>query len=414
MSIEKMFDEILDKSIMILDFWADYKVSSKNIRKEIEYSFFHNENMDFANKLAYFYALDQRIKYRYDSFFKILFRFFSWKKETKLLTIMKMFLKCPDSSDSKSIILKKSEDFLNGEDCFDSNKNKRNGLKPKNREQEKKLTKLTKEIQQNDFKELERKVETEEKKNEDFVLEEKELEKTETQAEKATNADEYVNINQEPLKDEFETKKNNQQIVQEKVTRERFEVPKEDLQKFEKQPLTQNKIILKTENVKEKTAKNIVFESQTAQKDENNNILKSENLILDSTKKQNDFIPQYEQLSKTQDAGVLEKRSEILRTEDAVKNYRNPNLQSENLSNKTYEQQKNEIVGEEISKFSEKDIQSIKEVLQEEMNKQMNIAEEKGEIFKMPLSIKEVIDQKPIEKSQAQTAKSQNTALKNK
>lgn len=46
--------------------------------------------------------------------------------------------------------------------------------------------------------------------------------------------------------------------------------------------------------------------------------------------------------------------------------------------------------------------------MQEQLDEQMLLAEENGDVHKMPLSIKQVIDDNKVEKSQAQNVTSKN------
>lgn len=418
MSVEDIFDEIFKKAEYINDCWNNNGVSSKGVRKETEYNFFHNKNIKFADKCAYFYALENRIKQRYNGIFKILFRYFSWKKETKLLGRIKQFFSFPDNSDAKRIILEKSEEFLNGQDCFGGNNNK-NGLKLQSTEQENKQEKE----QENKQEKSEEKTDDGKEKNSDEIkkdFKDKTVADNKQGAEKdnATNLKQAdanptkTDTNGSPLNENEKTfnekptetaKKTDQTdlLKQNVATREKLEIPKSDLLNFSKVKTTKF-----AENLKKENSENKINSKQFA---DNNAMQKNNDFVLlqenfSQTKKQDDFIPQYELLNKSNtNSDINSKQVNFIRTEDAIKGNYDKNSLSDSVKNyQISERQKNEIIGAEISKISEEDLQSIKDFMQEEINRQMDVAEERGEVYKMPISIKEVIPPESSEKSQAQ------------
>lgn len=132
MNVEQMLGDILDNAEKLNKYWNDNKISPKKIRKDVEFNYFKNKQSQFSTRFTYFYAFESRMKNRYSNVFKVIFRYFAWKKDTKLLSKMKLFLHYPDSSHAKMIIEIEIEKFLNGEDCFGSNSDKKNGKNLKN------------------------------------------------------------------------------------------------------------------------------------------------------------------------------------------------------------------------------------------------------------------------------------------
>lgn len=424
MNIEEMFDEISKRATEINKYWKENRVSSKKIRKEIEYNFFHNKTADFYLRFAHFYALENRIDERYNGFLKTLFRFFSWKNETKLLSKIKRFLKYPDHLDAKSIIIEKCDDMANEKTYLKKNSENKDGLKVDKKIQDE-IIKHGETIKENAFE------------NEKFVSDLKEETHGEILQKKDENKDSYVqgediivldevkattdkdtekqsqfyNINQEQLtnKQELGNKgkidvKNNKDFFE---TREKIEISKDDL--LNTKPSVHNS----EKTTKEIKVANNSFSQIQENASKNNEIFaKNENNNADNIKNKDNFIPQYEHLkSDINFNNTLHNLDE--KKESINVNYNKLSQNNEINNYKISEQQKSEIIAEEISKLSEQELQSIKNFMQEEMDKQMKIAEEKGDIYKMPISIKEVIDSKTSEKSEVQSNKSNDSVLKN-
>lgn len=418
MNIEEIFDNIADKSIKISRYWEENKIKSKYIIKDIEYNFFSNKNADFVSKLAYFYALDKRINTRYNNILKILFRFFQWKKETNLLNKIKQFLKCPTYLDSQSIILQKTNDYINGSDCFGSDNNN-NGLQLHNKNNDKTIIKDKKETCKptENAKNLDdNKIE---KNEHNSVVEDGVVEVSDNNEE--VKEPQYYNINQDSLDVEAEHKSNiivdgaqNNRNVEK---REHIEIPKEDLLKADGIQSIKNKSNIKSNGTVNSFKSTPNTENLTIK---NTEIKNTENLdtIVDGYNNNNilrDFAPPPEASNNVVDINLDVRQDSHSKTQVVFNANANQNAQTRTINNDIItEQQKNEIVGEEISKMSEKDIQAIKEVMQAELDRQMNIAEENGDVHKMPISIKEAISPTTNEKSEVQTNKTTNSVLNNK
>lgn len=424
MDIEEIYKEIFNKTTKLNNCWNGDSIPSRKIRREIEYNFFHNDKIDFINKFAYFYALDNRIKARYNNILKILLRYFSWERETKLLSKIKQFLNCFDYEDTKSIILKKSEDFVNGKNCFEDNSSNGQGLKSHGNVQDKQnkqdseilkddeQTQIDKQIENNTLNEEITNVDDNDKNvdksKQDLEFKDKNFAVIENKAEEVLNGLETKKQDKNLQKD-FMLKNNS--IKQDNVTREKIEIPKNDL--LYTKNINSTSINENIGNNKQEIKENL-NQSDNIQTKDSDTIAKQEDIFVDN-KEQEDKTIFYEQLQNNIINKSLDnKQNDFVKTNDSINNYSDKNSQIEIVDKyKNYQQQENEIAGEEISKISEKDMQLIKDIMQEEINKQMDIAEEKGDVYKMPISIKEVINSKTFEKSEVQVNKTHNTVLKN-
>lgn len=413
MSGDELYGEILNRSEKIYFEWRENKTSSRKIRRKVESVIFKNERCSFCEKFAYFHALEIRIDEKYSSFWKKLFRYFSWKKELKLLEKIKKHIKCERKSSSRSIILQKIDDFANGENCFESANKNSDGIKvhgrPKENQIEKRKTKEEKN-QNGEMKEVEPKNKESFEKQDDFVQETK----TEKKKDKTKGSDKMVfhDINQEPVENKIVERENG---VLPETTREKIVVPKQDLNRAEK-IFKNEKIAIAEQEAKEKN----VISKQTAE--QTGNVLHKDE-IFDELQKNGAFLQHkeevksvspYEQVDKIEKTNFDGLNAEK-KAENNIVNHEDKSFLQKNKHQDLFleDQQKNAIIGEEISKISEKDMQLIKDVMQEELNRQMEIAEKNGEVFKMPLCIKEVLEPKTVEKSKVQSSQNSKPILKN-
>lgn len=413
MSSDELFDEIIKQTEKINSIWQENNYSSKKIRKNVENNFFHNKKVNFIDKFAYFYALNNRINERYNNFLKILFNFFSWKKERKLLAKIKQFLNYPECTNSRLIILQKCENYINGEDCFESNNNSAGGRKLQSKQQENALNKNTKHLETNLLKQEMRVDEQEnafskaphETKQENIM--DKNIEN-----ERNINEADFHYLNQSPLNNETKIE-NNVPEIKDNSSREKIEITKEEL-------LNSDKKFFKTiGNIKNNNSVEIKYNSNNyidnIPQKSSVNITKTANIFIDNNKKQFEESIFYEQpQDKILDQNFIEKANNTSNKETVLNNYYNERLQTDVKSNNNSIQDQNKIINDEIAKISEKDMQAIKDYMQAEMDKQMLIAEQNGEVYKMPISIEEAISKPNTEKSEVQVARPQNPVLKNK
>lgn len=418
MVIEEMLDDIFRETADITNYWKENSFSSKKIRKEVEYNFFRNEKIEISKKFAYFYGLDKRIREKYSNILKILIKYFPWKNESKLLSKIKKFLKCPDFTDVKSIILKKSEDIINGENCFINNSNNKNGLtlqsnlKDKIVKQKDKVIEseiLNKENNVKNVKDI--------KANrlmQDSGLDDMHLEFKDEKVKTVAYDQNFYNLNQEQFNNDVV--ENDIIVNNEMNTREKIEIPKDELFHFDDIDVPKRNQNIKVDAIEQKINQKQVIEKTSIKNNEINE--KKDNIfIVDNNRKQDNKIAYYDQQqnSISNNLDTVKKPQTFARKEENLNNYYNKTNQNNVNNYKITEQQRGKIAGEEIAKISEKDMQAIKDVMQEEMNRQMKIAEERGEVYKLPISIKEIIDPKVSEKSEVQINQvQQNSVLRNK
>lgn len=413
MNIQEMYDEIFLTATKINDFWANKKFSSKAIRKEVIYSFFYDKKANFYTKLAYFFALDNRIKERYNNILKIIFRYFAWRQEKKLLSKIKAYLKCPDSLDAKTIILKKSQDKLNGEDCFGSNGKLDGGRSLHNKMQKEQSLSVTQNTQDLKTDVDIQKVNVDE---EEQVLDD---EKSEISKDRKTldRTIEYEKPNDYALQKnipKYDAKLDADKSHESLSIRENIEVevPKSDLIKLGGLAMPQKDNSCESAKL-EKIESALQQLTPTLCDKINNTPEKQEKIFADNKAKENDFVYYDKAQKNLLDKPAIQEHNRTTKDEFLANDYTaksSEHAQSYEIS----ERQKSIIASEEISKISEKDMQAIKDIMQQELDNQMRIAEEKGEVYKMPLSIQEAIEHKPTEKSPVQEGRVHSSVLKNK
>lgn len=109
--------------------WKEEKFSSRRIVKEIKKTMNGKEG---SKKLfAFFLALERRIDERYATIWQTIFRYFSWKRETSLLSALKTQLKVPQNMRAEEAV-KREEIRIKEEENGDlTGKQHRDGKKGK-------------------------------------------------------------------------------------------------------------------------------------------------------------------------------------------------------------------------------------------------------------------------------------------
>ena len=102
-------DNVIKRGFEIYDEWIDKKLNSKKIVALSEGAvklFKKRKTIDtLINALAYLFALDTRIKEKYNNIFLCLFSFFSWRREIRALKMLKSELNIPiDETDIRNLI----------------------------------------------------------------------------------------------------------------------------------------------------------------------------------------------------------------------------------------------------------------------------------------------------------------------
>lgn len=193
--------------------------------------------------------------------------------------------------------------------------------------------------------------------------------------------------------------------------REHIEISKDDLIKFDSRKVINDKSAVKNNAVKAEVKP---LPKQSVAQVKSNESIKTECDFVDNAKRIE--TNSTEQATRyVADINVDAVKVSNAKAQDNLNVYFDKYPQTKDIGDyNTYERQKSEIAGEEISKISEEDMQAIKDIMQEEINKQMSIAEERGEIYEMPLGIKEALAQPIAEKSEVQTNKTNDTILNKK
>lgn len=92
-------DNVIKRGYEIYDDWIEKKHDSRKIAASAERAvklFKNRKNMDaFIDALAYLFALDMRIKEKYNNILRCLFLYFSWRRETRALSFLKTALNIP-------------------------------------------------------------------------------------------------------------------------------------------------------------------------------------------------------------------------------------------------------------------------------------------------------------------------------
>lgn len=93
--------------------WKKERISSRRIVKEVQGAIAKSARS--AEAFAYFLALQRRVDERYDSLLKTFFRYFSWRRETALLSQVRSRLKLPQDMRAERAIEEEAERRENNE-----------------------------------------------------------------------------------------------------------------------------------------------------------------------------------------------------------------------------------------------------------------------------------------------------------
>lgn len=436
MEIEEIYGAIFDKAKDIQSGWQRNKYSSKKIRNEIKFNFFRNKKVDFIEKMANFYAFYCRFCARYNNVFKIFFRYFSWKKDSKLLGKIKQFLKCPDQQEAREIILLAAQRWAGGDDLFDVAADNKNGVtlqnanKAADNEQDKTRSHENVKTIKDEVKLVDKESNiacdtscdnAKDDMGRDLAARDGvdmlpgELLDAQKDKENAAQFDtNFYHLNQEPL--DIAPRANYNKG--EGTTRERLEISNT----FDK-PCGKvgTKKLVKSVDAKviENGAENMYVDNapapaQAAGRGNNATQVTGKADIATQCDKLAENAPAQKdgglRFDRQKTTISTQKIDETRRGENE-NNYLSRIAQAER-KNEISERQRGEIAGEEIAKISEKDMQAIKDYMQEELNRQMDIAEKNGEIYKMPLTVSEAIPPVTKEKSAVSYAKCDTSTLK--
>lgn len=405
-----MFEQIVVDAKKLSDYWNQNKISSKKVRKDVEFNFFKNKKSQFSTRFVYFYALDNRIKQKYSNIFKRFFRHSAWKKDTHLLSRMKTFLSYPNSADAEQIVIDELQNFLNGEDCFDSN-NKRNGKHLKNgrfKQDGKQKNQTVSKNNKIDVKNLKNNLN-------DLGYEQDEAEND--SPEKDSVFEPNINDkNPEPLMDETELEfvtEHDAEKDEVQQTREHLEIEKESLTAFNnskqnvfevKTPelnpakIVENNSPAPAVNEKVETKMQNISAPPSAQQDRKITPLSSTS--TNSQERINITINQakntlQEQIKDTTQ-NINDKAKFFMTTND-----KNPeSLPDESFfRQQNHDDQDSSIIRDEIAKLSEQDIQDIKRVEEQQLEQQSQQAIQNREIEHLSINLQQAYKVSSVERS---------------
>ena len=107
---------VINRGYLIYDEWTDGKFSSRKVVSCVtkNISLINNKNTKSAyiEALAYLFALDMRIKEKYNTIWKCIFLYFSWRRETRALKQLKDSLHIPSNIDDAHTAIEMSIKLL--------------------------------------------------------------------------------------------------------------------------------------------------------------------------------------------------------------------------------------------------------------------------------------------------------------
>ena len=117
-------DSVIGRAYRVHDKWVEKKYSSKKIVESVEEAVADVKKKKTRsaciNALVCLFALDLRIKERYNNFFRCLFSYFSWRRETRALKLLRDTFKIPtDEGDIRTAIevaLQRLRETINAQD----------------------------------------------------------------------------------------------------------------------------------------------------------------------------------------------------------------------------------------------------------------------------------------------------------
>jgi chemotaxis protein histidine kinase CheA len=117
-------DSVIGRAYRVHDKWVEKKYSSKKIVESVEEAVADVKKKKTRsaciNALVCLFALDLRIKEKYNNFFRCLFSYFSWRRETRALKLLRDALKIPtDEGDIRTAIevaLQRLRETINAQD----------------------------------------------------------------------------------------------------------------------------------------------------------------------------------------------------------------------------------------------------------------------------------------------------------
>lgn len=374
MESSAIYEFIAHKGIDLSEEWKKKKISSKKIRKEIKNNFFERDSLHSLIKLSYLYALEYRIKNRYNSFLKRFFRYLPWKNETKLLFDMKKTLNNED-------YIVKQMSFLN-ENSSNSNVNSNGGAgssnyeKNSNENKDKNFDKIKVPFEINDDAIVDmngNEISLEEIGLEDFEIED--VDEFELKSEEPTENLENDLMGAEKSKDgienvQTEPLKNERKIINIVVDKDYKIVLENALEKGLKNDY---RVPIDIDKTKENKSKQVIEKKQL----ENTGVL-AEDIVQIMDLIYNDGVVQKEneKIVNYYTDYAMESNEPINAENDDQQAERNENAGHHNQRDDlTFENRERLRINDEIINMGEENLSIIRDAMQEQLNNQIRQAE---------------------------------------
>ena len=101
-------NSVIERGYAIYDEWNHRKYHSRNIVHAVQTAVALTNAIrttaSYSEALSHLFALDLRIKERYDTLIKCMFRYFPWRRETAAFRRLKGMLKLPEGKDMRDVI----------------------------------------------------------------------------------------------------------------------------------------------------------------------------------------------------------------------------------------------------------------------------------------------------------------------
>ena len=127
-------DSVIERGYAIYDEWNENKYKSRKIVNSVQMAVASSNAKrtpeHHVTALSHLFALDLRIKERYDNIFKCIILYFSWRRETGALKTLKSILKLPEGKDIRDIIeieLERLRQNIDGDKTEGTDKKNRGG-----------------------------------------------------------------------------------------------------------------------------------------------------------------------------------------------------------------------------------------------------------------------------------------------
>lgn len=402
-----IYEYITQKGMAILKKWQRENTSSKKIVNQIYYDFFANKKIDDNTKLAYIYALNFRIKKRYNTFLKRFFRYFSYKKETELFSKLKVIFKNDNDVINELFMQSGSVNISggtssgkNGEDKKDKEKEVE---KVQNKEEEKdelQINNENKNLEKEEEKEIEIDKKQEKIKENKKEIKDKNIAKEKIKENKLQQKNEKIEKN-EKINSKIPNEKSEQKIQNNFAQKESdFRVPINiditETKTAKSVKTFQSSNIIQTENIGIKQTSN---ESKTQVVFFNNEF--EDNQTQKNINTYTDYAMNHNPVNRP--------IREVDTREQNINDTRSINKSQEKVIDENVERQK---INDKMSKLTDEEVIDLKTAIENTIKRQLDVEEQLYKRQKEKVDIK-ITDNKPKEKtiSRSNTVR-QNTHIK--